>query len=717
MRALRIGIDIGGTFTDAALVDGETGAVRVVKVLTTPEDPAKGFMTALERGLAECAAGGRDVAAVVHATTVATNAIIEGKTARVGMLVTRGFRDILEIGRQIRSRLYDVHLQKPAPLVPRRFSLEVGERLDHEGRVLTPLDLDEVRRAARRLRAEGVEAVVVCLLHSYLNPAHERAVAAVLREEVPDAFLSVSSDVCPEFREYLRASTAAVNAAVMPIVSRYVDALESRLHALGAVAPFYVMQSNGGVMTSASAKARPVYAKARPVYMVESGPAAGVIAAGAIAAPYGHRNVMSFDMGGTTAKVGLIQDGRLRLSTEIEVGAQSVTPLGEGRGGGYPIRTPVIDLVEVGAGGGSEAWIDAGGALRVGPRSAGARPGPVCYGRGGTTPTITDANLVLGRLNPAFFLGGEMTLDAEAARRAIADRVATPLSLDALAAAAGIVEIANAHMIGAMRLVSVQRGYDPRDFVLVAFGGAGPLHANALARELGIPTVLVPPTPGIASAVGMLMTDLRHEFVTTRRMRLDTLTPAALETLFEEFLKEGSARPRRRARRQPSDAAQRRPSLSRSIVRAVDHRAPAHVDRRRCRAAARGVRRRPRARVRLRRARGRRGAGQRPPRGDRHDAPPAPRAAARGLARCRRRAQQHARGLVRRGRRLAQDPRVRSDEAAEQQRHHRAGDRRGPRREHARASRMGSRGGPARHPRAATGDIMRRRSSRAAGSL
>ncbi len=295
------------------------------------------------------------------------------------------------------------------------------------------------------------------------------------------------------------------------------------------------MQSNGGVMTSSSAKAR-------PVYMVESGPAAGVIAAGAIAAPYGYKNVMSFDMGGTTAKVGLIQDGQLRLSTEIEVGAQSVTPLGEGRGGGYPIRTPVIDLVEVGAGGGSEAWIDAGGALRVGPRSAGARPGPACYGRGGTTPTITDANLVLGRLNPAFFLGGEMALDAAAARKAIADRVAAPLALDPIAAAAGIVEIANAHMIGAMRLVSVQRGYDPRQFVLVAFGGAGPLHANALARELGIPAVLVPPNPGIASAVGMLMTDLRHEFVTTRRVRLDALTPEALESLFADFLVEGSAR-------------------------------------------------------------------------------------------------------------------------------------------------------------------------------
>jgi N-methylhydantoinase A len=419
--------------------------------------------------------------------------------------------------------------------VERRFSLEVTERLDHEGRVLVPLDLDEVRQAARRLRQEGVEAVVVCLLHSYLNPAHERAVAAVVREELPDAYLSVSSEVCPEYREYLRASTTAVNAAVMPIVSRYVDALETRLRALGVTAPFYVMQSNGGVMTSASAKAR-------PVYMVESGPAAGVIAAGAIAAPYGHRNVMSFDMGGTTAKVGLIQDGQLRLSTEIEVGAQAVTPLGEGRGGGYPVRTPVIDLVEVGAGGGSEAWIDAGGALRVGPRSAGARPGPACYGRGGATPTITDANLVLGRLNPAFFLGGEMALDADAARRAITERVATPLALDPIAAAAGIVEIANAHMIGAMRLVSVQRGYDPRDFVLVAFGGAGPLHANALARELGIPAVLVPLNPGIATAIGMLMTDLRHEFVTTRRLRIDTLTPATLEALFADFVVEGEAR-------------------------------------------------------------------------------------------------------------------------------------------------------------------------------
>ena len=615
MTSWRVGIDIGGTFTDAALVDSETGQVRVVKVLTTPEDPAKGFMSALERGLQECGAGGRDVAAVVHATTVATNAIIEGKTARVGMLVTRGFRDILEIGRQIRSRLYDVHLQKPAPLVPRRWSLEVTERLDAEGAVLEPLDVDEVRAAVRRLRAESAEAVVVCFLHSYLNPAHERAAAAIVREEFPEAWLSVSSEVCPEFREYLRGSTAAVNAAVMPIVSRYVDALESRLVALGATAPFYVMQSNGGVMTSASAKER-------PVYMVESGPAAGVIAAGAVAAPYRYANVLSFDMGGTTAKVGLIQDGQLKLSTEMEVGAQAVTPLGEGRGGGYPVRTPVIDLVEVGAGGGSEAWIDAGGALRVGPRSAGARPGPACYGLGGVTPTITDANLALGRLDPAFFLGGEMALDADAARRAIALRVAEPLGLDPLAAASGIVEIANAHMIAAMRLVSVQRGYDPRDFVLVAFGGAGPLHANALARELGIPTVLVPPSPGIASALGMLATDIRHEFVATRRLRLDGLAPAALEALFADFVAEGEARLTRdgvpladRRMQRSADLRYHGQSFELPVTVPPGSLSAADVV-----AAARAVPRHARAGLRLCRARGHRGAGERPARRGGRDA-------------------------------------------------------------------------------------------------
>jgi N-methylhydantoinase A len=535
VSAYRLGIDIGGTFTDGALVDEATGEILIVKVPTTPVDPAIGFMAAVERALQRVQSTGEAVRLVVHATTVATNALIEGKTARVGMITTRGFRDILEIGRQIRSRLYDVHLTKPRPLVSRRWSLEVGERLDAAGAVLEALDTEGVRRAVRQLKAEGVEAIVCCFLHSYINAAHERLAADIIRAEYPEAFLSVSSEVCPEYREYLRASTTAVNAAVMPIVSRYLDALESRLQARGIAAPFYVMQSSGGVMSVRSAKQR-------PVYMVESGPAAGVIAAGAFALPHGYSNVISFDMGGTTAKVGLIREGRPQLSTEFEVGGQAITPMGEGRGSGYPVRTPVIDLVEVGAGGGSEAWIDAGGAMRVGPQSAGAVPGPVCYGQGGATPTITDANLLLGRLNPEFFLGGEIALDPEAGRGAITARCGRPLGLDPLQAASGIVEIANAHMMGAIRLISVQRGYDPRDFALVAFGGAGPLHANALARELGIPTVLIPPSPGIASALGMLMTDLTHEFVATRRQLLATLQPAMLVALFRDYEAQGDER-------------------------------------------------------------------------------------------------------------------------------------------------------------------------------
>jgi N-methylhydantoinase A len=534
MSTYRLGIDVGGTFTDGALVDEATGEILIVKVPSTPADPAMGFMATVERALQRSQSSSAAVRLVVHATTVATNALIEGKTARVGMITTKGFRDVLEIGRQIRSRLYDVHLTKPRPLVARRWSFEVGERLDAEGRVLAPLDVDAVRQAARQLKAEQVEAIVCCLLHSYVNPAHERLVAEILRQEAPDAFLSISSEVCPEFREYLRASTTAVNAAVMPIVSRYLDALESRLQGRGVMAPFYVMQSSGGVMSVQAAKRR-------PVYMVESGPAAGVIAAGAFARPHGYMNVISFDMGGTTAKVGLIRDGRPQLSSEFEVGGQAITPLGEGRGSGYPVRTPVIDLVEVGAGGGSEAWIDAGGALRVGPHSAGAVPGPACYGQGGSTPTITDANVLLGRINPEFFLGGEIALDVEASREAMITRCGQPLGLDPLRVASGIVEIANAHMMGAIRLISVQRGYDPRDFVLVAFGGAGPLHANALARELGIPTVLIPPSPGIASALGMLMTDLKHDFVATRRQLFGNLGPGALLALFSDFEAQGEA--------------------------------------------------------------------------------------------------------------------------------------------------------------------------------
>jgi len=534
MKSYRLGIDIGGTFTDAALVEETTGAVQTFKVPSTPAEPADGFMAAAERALRQSGESGDAIRLLVHATTVATNAIIEGKTARLGMITTEGFRDILEIGRQIRSHLYNVHLTKPPALVPRQWSFSVRERLDAAGQVLEPLNEEDVRRAARQLKQGGVEAVICCLLHSYINPAHEHRVAEIVREEFPEALLSVSADVCPEFREYLRANTTAVNAAIMPLVTQYLAALEERLRDVGIRAPFYMMQSSGGVMSVAAARKK-------PVFMVESGPAAGVIAAGVFAEQHGYRQVISFDMGGTTTKVGLIQDGRPTLAAEFEVGGQAITPMGEGRGSGYPVRTPVIDLIEVGAGGGSEAWIDPGGALRVGPRSAGATPGPVCYGQGGAVPTISDANLLLGRLNPDFFLGGEIALDTDAAREAIQAQCAQPLGIDPLQAANGIVEIANAHMIDAMRLISIQRGYDPRDFVLVAFGGAGPLHANALARELDIPTVLIPPNPGIATALGMLMTDIKHDFVATRRQRLADLSSESLEEFFAGFMQQGEA--------------------------------------------------------------------------------------------------------------------------------------------------------------------------------
>ena len=528
MTTYRLGVDIGGTFTDGALVNETSGELTIVKVLTTPDNPADGFMESVERVRDKAHVEPQAVSLLAHATTIATNRLIEGNITRIGMIATEGFRDVLEIGYQIRPLLYDIFQEKPAPLVPRRWSVGVPERLDFQGHVLTPLDEQALREAVLWLKSEGVEALVVCFLHSYINPVHERRAAEIIRELFPGAHLSVSSEVCPEFREFPRASTAAVNAAVMPVVSAYVDDLQGRLSQQGISAPFYIMQSNGGVMSAEAAKAK-------PVYMVESGPAAGVIAAGALARELGYENAISFDMGGTTAKVGLVQGGTPKLSTEYEVGSHTHSPIGEGKGSGYPVRTAVIDLVEVGAGGGSLAWIDPGGSLRVGPQSAGAQPGPACYGQGGERPALTDANLLLGRLNPAYFLGGELSLDPAAAQTAMETHIAAPLGMDPIRAAEGVVEIANAGMIAAMRLISVQRGYDPREFTLVAFGGAGPLHACALADELRITSVLVPPSPGVASAVGLLMTDIKHEFVATRRYLLADTPAGEVSATFAEF--------------------------------------------------------------------------------------------------------------------------------------------------------------------------------------
>lgn len=532
--SVRLAIDIGGTFTDATLIDEQTGEVSIAKVLTTPSDPSEGFMQAAARALQEGAVETGEVTFVVHATTVATNAIIEGTIARSGFVTTEGFRDLLEIARQVRPTLYDTQFEKAAPLVPRDRAVVVGERLGPKGEVLRPLEEKTVRDAAAVLRREAVESVAVCLLHAYVNPEHERRVGEILAEELPGIPVSLSSDVAPEIREYLRASTTVINAVIRPVVQRYLERIEQRLAEAGVEAKLLVMQSSGGIFGADAAASR-------PVYMVESGPAAGVIASAYLGETLGRPDILSFDMGGTTAKVGLIQDGRPSVTKDYNVGGHAGAGIGGMSLSGYPVRTPVVDLVEIGAGGGSIAWIDSGGLLRVGPRSAGADPGPVCYRRGGTEPTVTDANVVLGRLNPRYFLGGEMDLDLEGARRAIEERCAEPLGISVTEAANGIVEIANAAMVNALHLVSVQRGYDPRDFVLVGFGGAGPVHANALARDAEMPTLLIPSSPGIFSATGLLTTDLKRDAAVTVMRRLEELDHGEVATSFAHLEEAGRA--------------------------------------------------------------------------------------------------------------------------------------------------------------------------------
>ncbi len=528
----RLGVDIGGTFTDGILINETTGEIRTAKVPSTPADPSDGFLQVVRRMLDVSGVEPEWVKYVVHGTTVATNAIIEGNLAKTAFITTDGFRDLLEIQTGIRPTLYDLQFQKLKPLVPRYLCFGVPERLDFRGEVLVPLDEDAVKGVVQELREEGVESVAVCLLHSYINPEHEKRVGEILAGELPSVLCSLSSEVAPEFREYFRASTTVINAAIRPVVSRYLGNIQNRLRQYGITGETLVMQSNGGVLTFEAAMDR-------PVFMVESGPAAGVIAATQLGKSLGKENVISFDMGGTTAKVGLIENGSPRVTKDYEVGGTAATTEHGSRGSGYPIRTPVIDLVEIGAGGGSIAWIDSGGILRVGPRSAGATPGPVCYRQGGSEPTITDANLVLGRISPDYFLGGEIRLDVEEARRTIKERCADPLGMGVDEVALGIVEIANSAMVGALRRVSVQRGYDPREFVLVAFGGAGPVHANRLAAELDMPTVHVPTSPGTTSAMGLLVTDIKHDYSVALIQRADRLDIVYANAHFQRMTSEG----------------------------------------------------------------------------------------------------------------------------------------------------------------------------------
>jgi N-methylhydantoinase A len=505
----RVGVDIGGTFTDIVCL-GADGAVHTRKVASTVDDYARGIVEGLRALLAERGLTPAAAAEVLHGTTVASNAILEGRGARTGLVTTRGFRDVLEIRRLRMPRLYDLRWEKPAPLVERRLRREVDERITAGGEVARPLDPAEAERVLRGLLADGVEALAICLLNSYANPAHEEQLAALARRLAPALPLSVSAQVLPEIKEYERTATTVVNAYVMPVVSRYLAALQAGLAGAGLGAPLLLMQSSGGLMPAAAAAAA-------PVHVIESGPAAGVVGARALARRLGLERIITLDMGGTTAKAAIVEDGEVARAAEHQVGGGISIGSRLLTGAGYLLRVPAIDLAEVGAGGGSIVWIDAGGALQVGPRSAGAVPGPLCYDAGGEVPTVTDANVILGYLNPAELAGGAVKLNAARAREGFAELVARPLGLPLEHAAHAAHVIAAASMMRAVRAVSSERGRDPREYALFAFGGNGPLFAAHMAAALEMRRIVVPPAPGLFSAFGLLYADVEHHYVRSFR--------------------------------------------------------------------------------------------------------------------------------------------------------------------------------------------------------
>ena len=516
----RLSTDVGGTFTDGVLLDETTGKIEVSKVSSTPDNPAIGTIQGIEKFGIPLS----EVSFLAHGTTVVINALIEGKGAKTALITTKGFRDVLEIGRSNRTEMYDALYKKPTPLVPRHLRLEINERIGSDGLILVPLAIGELPQILEYMRKEKVESIAVCLLNAYANPEHEEAIGKFLRAHYPEATVSLSHQITRRYYEYERTSTATQNAYVMPVVQRYLNSLEEELTQRRFQSTLQIMQSNGGVMAS------PI-ARDMPITMVESGPVGGAIGAAQLARIIGYENVISYDMGGTTAKTSIIRGGLPDTADRYMV---------EGR----PILLPVVDLREIGAGGGSIAWIDEAGAMHVGPQSAGADPGPACYMRGGVEPTVTDANLQLGILDPDYFLGGEMEIAPQLGREAI-QKVADHFELSIDEAALGIIKIVDTNMSGLLQSMTVKRGYDPREFAMVAFGGAGPIHATAIAKELSIPTVIVPPSPGVFSAWGMLMADLRHDFGQTYIAPVDTTNVDEINVLcrtLEERVKELFAR-------------------------------------------------------------------------------------------------------------------------------------------------------------------------------
>jgi N-methylhydantoinase A len=516
---VRVGVDIGGTFTDVVTI--RDGTVAVTKAPSTPDAPEEGVIESLRSAAERAGFEYGDVSFLAHGTTVATNAVLEREWADTALITTEGFRDALEIGRQTRPDLYDLQAEKPTPIVERDRRFEVPERLDERGTVLEPLDEEATREVAREIADSGVDSVAVSLLFSFEDDDHERRVAEIVGEEIPGVSVSLSSVVLPEIREYERTLATALNAGLKPVMEGYVGELGTRTADLGVPAELKIMQSNGGIITAD-------VARERPVNTLLSGPAAGVQGAAYVSRLAGMENVITMDMGGTSCDVSLVRGGDPVVSTEVAVGD-------------YPVSVPMIDVHTIGAGGGSIAWVDAGGALRVGPRSAGADPGPICYGRGGEAPTVTDAHFLLGRIDPERFVSGEFGVE-EGAVRAGVERVAEPLDMTVEEAAQGILDVANANMERALRVVSVERGHDPREFGLVAFGGAGPLHATTLAAELDVPRVVVPRTAGVLSALGLLISDLVIDYSTSRVRAWADVSPADLDATFAEFERQGQER-------------------------------------------------------------------------------------------------------------------------------------------------------------------------------
>ncbi|MFC2027936.1 hydantoinase/oxoprolinase family protein [Chloroflexota bacterium] len=526
----RIGVDVGGTFTDLVAFDEKSGQTFLVKLPSTPHDPSKGAIDTIRELLADHPG---HITQIIHASTVGTNLFLGqlGLNLPKGALVTtKGFRDVLEIGRQKRAELYNPFFQRPKPLIERHMRFGIDERTNFKGEILKPVDEAQVRELGTQIRQEGSETVAVAFLHAYANPSHEKQVCNILARELPGIVIVASHQVDPAYREYERISTTVVNSLLIPVVSRYLENLREQLLMLGIESPLYIMQSNGGLATVEMASQL-------PVATIESGPATGVTATAHWSKLLDINKVLSFDMGGTTAKAGVVIDGIPQTVSECEVGG--IVHSGRSvKGSGYPVRFPFIDLAEVSGGGGTIAWLDQASALMVGPTSAGADPGPACYGKGGQNPTVTDANLLLGRLSPKGLSGGAMEIYPNLAKAAIKKKIADPLGMSTEQAASGIIEIVNNHMMRALRLVSIERGHDPRDFSMLAFGGAGPMHAAFLSEGMGIKNIFIPPNSGVFSALGLMLADFRHDFVRSIMKEISKLDTQMIEIVFKDMEQE-----------------------------------------------------------------------------------------------------------------------------------------------------------------------------------